>query len=210
MQSLQELVNQHLSSKADEEEREFSTSQFRHIWEQLYPADAQPDETLYQICEDVFLATVDPTQQAQLQYKPGGWTIKLSESALKTGVVTSLLGGILVGAGLTGLPALLIPAVVPLMFEVEKVRLTRSEQEVFAELSWRDEARTQTADDLYAKLPMGIQEELSKLDFLDFLEKCRRAGLVDEQASPVSVVTPIETKYSLRSSGHPKFRVTVI
>jgi hypothetical protein len=209
MQLLQELVNQHLSSNA-EEGSEFSTTQLRYIWEQLSPADAQPDETLYQICEDVFLATVNPAQQAQLQYKPGGWTIKLSESALKTGVVTSLLGGILVGAGITGLPALLIPAVVPLMFEVEKVRLTRSEQEVFAELSWRDEARALTADDLYAKLPMEIQDELSKLDFFDFLEKCRRAGLVEEQKSPQSVVKPVESKFSLRAPEGPRFRITVI
>lgn len=67
MQLLQELVNQHLSSNA-EEGSEFSTTQLRHIWERLSPADAQPDETLYQICEDVFLATVNPAQQAQLQY----------------------------------------------------------------------------------------------------------------------------------------------
>lgn len=209
MQSLHEFVNQQLSSNA-EDGPEFSTTQLRHIWEQLYPTDAPPNETLYQICEDVFLATVNPAQQVQLQYKPGGWTIKLSESALKTGVVTSLLGGILVAAGITGLPALLIPAIVPLMFEVEKVRLTRSEQEVFAELSWRDEARTLTADDLYAKLPIEIQDELSRLDFLDFLEKCRRAGLVEEQKNPQSVVNPVESKFSLHPSRSPNFRITII
>lgn len=208
MQPLQEFIDARLPANATQ--AGFSQQQLRELWQQLYPLDAAGAESSYQTVEDAFLAQLHPAVLAELAYKPGGWTIKVSESALKTGLVGALLTGVLISSGLGGIPALVIPAIVPLLFEVEKVRLSKSEQLILAELTWQAEARALTAAALYALLPTPIQDELSQLDFSDFLEKCRRAGLSEESESDPLALQPPDKRFSLRSPGQPRFRVTIL
>jgi hypothetical protein len=51
-----------------------------------------------------------------------------------------------------------------------------------------------------------VQDDLSRREFVDFLEKCRRAGLADETASG-SIVNP-DAKFTLHDQA--KFRVTIV
>ena len=82
---------------------------------------------------------------------------------------------------MTGLLPLVAPAVLPLLFDVRQVRLGPSEEIVLAELRLSPEARAGglTADELYARLAPQTQRQLSRLDFADFLDQVRRAGLAD-------------------------------
>jgi hypothetical protein len=94
--------------------------------------------------EEVFLQTAAPDHRRELEFSPGGWKIKLSEASIKTGLTATLLTTALVTSGAAGIPALVIPAVLPMFFDVEKVRLTKSEEGILAQLTMRDVARTGT------------------------------------------------------------------
>jgi hypothetical protein len=48
-----------------------------------------------------------------------------------------------------------------------------------------DLAEGKIADDLYAALKPEIREQLSRLEFADFLDSCRRARLLDESAGGI-------------------------
>jgi hypothetical protein len=67
---------------------------------------------------------------------------------------------------------------------VHQVRLSRSQELILAELQPTPEARPGglTAEELYAKLTERTRNQLSWLDFVDFLDQIRRAGLADPAA----------------------------
>src|ERR1035441_8958534 len=87
----------------------------------------------------------------------------------------AFLAGVLAASGVAGLLPLVAPAVLPLLFDVHQMRLTRSRELVLAELQLTPEARSGglTAEELYAKLPYQIRDQLSWLDFVDFLDQGR-------------------------------------
>jgi hypothetical protein len=151
----------------------------------------------------MFLEAASPEQGgAELALRPGGWTLKLTEGVVKGSITAALLGTILAAVGFPALPALVLPAVFPILFDLEKVRLTKKEEVLVTLLALREEARAgQQPRQLYDLLPPGVREQLSFLDFADFLEKCRRAGVAD--LSPNQSV-------ALRASDKAKFRVTIM
>lgn len=194
-----------LLAPVETKEAEFSRAQLADVWAQICPPEAAGD-AYFSTFEEAFLQTAAPDRHRSLAFGPGGWTVKVSEASIKTGLTTALLTTALVASGSAGIPALVIPAVLPLFFDVEKVRLSKSEEGLLAQLTLREDARSGTADELYARLPDDVREDLSKREFTDFLEKCRRAGLADESESG-SIVNP-DAKFTLRDQA--KFRVTIV
>jgi len=113
----------------------------------------------------------------------------------------ALLAGLLVAVGATGIPAAVLAAVVPTLFDVEKVRLTPRQEYILADLVGHKDALdgTLSTDQLYDRLPPETQAEVSRLDFAEFLDACRRAGLADY--GPDGTVT-------LKPSDKARFRIT--
>lgn len=99
-------------------------------------------------------------------------------------LATAFVAGVLAASGVTGLLPLVAPAVLPLLFDVHQVRLRSSEELVLAELQLTPEARSGglTAEELYARLSYQTRNQLSWLDFVDFLDQVRHAGLADSAA----------------------------
>lgn len=174
----------------------------RRIWRHLSLENVGIDDR-YDLFEEIFLeGSSSEHGGAELALRPGGWTVKISEGILKGSLTAAILGTILAAAGFPALPALVLPAVFPLLFDLEKVRLTMKEKQVLAALTLRDEARTgQPPSKLYQLLPATMRRQLSFLDFSDFLEKCQRAGLADQH---------LMTGVSLRPVGEAAFRVTIL
>jgi hypothetical protein len=70
---------------------------------------------------------------------------------------------------------------VPLFFDVSRVTLTPGQEYLLGELVAHKEALDGTLgpEQLYERLSPGAREGLSKIDFVHFLDVCRRAGLAD-------------------------------
>jgi hypothetical protein len=155
------------------------------LWAQMFPGQDGATRTGLRTFQTAFRAAVADTEGAEtLELRSGGWVIDLRGGLIRSALATAFLAGVLAASGVTGLLPLVAPAVLPLLFDVRQVRLTRSQELVLAELELTPEARSGglTAEELYAKLPYQIRNQLSWLDFVDFLDQVRRAGLADPAA----------------------------
>jgi hypothetical protein len=169
-------------------------------------SDLMPDTYAGRRGLDVFLqavqAAADETADAELQFRPGGWQVDLRRGAVQSVIAAALIGGLLIALGATAIPAAVVTAVVPLFFDIKRVTLTPGQEYLLAELVGHKEALdgTRTPRELYDQLTDEVRGQLSFMDFADFLDTCRRAGLADTSGSGTVTVRP---------PGDARFRITL-
>jgi hypothetical protein len=152
--------------------------------------------------QDAFLEyTGHKKQDEKLSFFKGGWTIKI-----KAGLVKAALSGAFMCSVFSMIPefqvaASVLPGVIPFLFEIEKISLSKKEDYILAKLLVRDEVKKHlhSADELYDKLPKKIRQDINHLDFLDFLEKLDMAGHIKRKTSG---------EYQL--SGKKRFKITFV
>jgi hypothetical protein len=173
------------------------------VWEDLTgwaPAD-RPDA--WDAFEDAVRGSLDPA--AGLQVRPGGWTVDLAGTIARTSVAAALIAGAMWPAGLDQLPAYVLPQVLPLLFDVRRSRLTRSERGLLLELRLTgtpgQAAYPWPAAALYGRLPPRARDHVAAADFADFLDRLVAAGEADAADAD---------EYVLRPADRPAwFRLTV-
>ena len=169
-------------------------------------SDLMPDTYAGRRGLDAFLqavqAAADETPDADLQFRPGGWQVDLRRGAVQSVIAAALIAGLLIALGATAIPAAVVTAVVPLFFDIKRVALTPGQEYLLAELVGHKEALdgTRTPRELYDQLTDEIRAQLSYMDFADFLDTCRRAGLAD--TSGTGTVT-------VRSADDARFQITM-
>ena len=168
-------------------------------------SDLMPDTYAGRRGLDVFLqavqAAADETADADLQFRPGGWQVDLRRGAVQSVIAAALIGGLLIALGATAIPAAVVTAVVPLFFDIKRVTLTPGQEYLLAEVVGHKEALdgTRTPRELYDQLTDEVRGQLSYMDFADFLDTCRRAGLADTSGAGTVTVRP---------SDDARFRIT--
>jgi hypothetical protein len=140
-----------------------------------------------------------------LQVRPGGWVIDLRASAVRTALAAALVGGVMWQAGLDQLPGYVLPAVLPLLVDVRHARLTHGDRKLLLELRLAQTSAQAplpwSADALYGRLPAAVQQQVSPVDFADFVERLVQAGEANRAQSEEVVV---------RQAGDPAWiRITV-
>jgi hypothetical protein len=118
-----------------------------------------------------------------LRVRPGGWVVDIRSSVIRTVVAAALVGGALWHVGLDQLPGYVAPAVLPLLVDVRKVRLSRADDRLLVDLRLtRTTAQMDwpwPADALYSRLPADVQERVAPGDFADFIDRLVQAGEAD-------------------------------
>jgi hypothetical protein len=144
--------------------------------------DDQPDAvTAY---EAALQANLDSSQPA-LEMRPGGWILDLKASTAKFAVSAAILTGVMVASGYDQIPAYVLPAVLPLLVDVERAKLNRSDRKLLLELraaSDRSFGQPADIDALYDRLPAQVRDRVPPIDFTDFVEKLVAAGEAEEFA----------------------------
>jgi len=178
-----------------------SSAELEKFWSELFPDTYEGRRGRNAFVDAVRTHAEAGSTDAALEFRPGGWQVKLAGSSVKGVLGGALLAGLLVAVGATGIPAAVVAAIVPNLFDIEKVRLTASQEYVLADLIGHRDAvdGTLTADQLYDRIPAETRTDVSRLDFAEFLDACRRAGLAD--FGPDGTVT-------LQPSDKAKFRIT--
>jgi hypothetical protein len=177
-----------------------SNEDLERIWSHLVPDNYSGRRGL-----DVFLDAVQAgagqEPGAELQFRPGGWQVSVQRAAVQAILAAALIAGLLVVLGASGIPPAVVTAVIPLLFDVQRVTLSPGEKYLLAELVGHREALdgTLTARQLYGRLDAETQSKLSFPQFLDFIATCRQAGLADTSATGTVTV---------RSSDDTRFRIT--
>lgn len=132
-----------------------------------------------EVFEDTFRAGCqEGEERPSLQMKGGGWVVNASSGLVKSSITAGLIAGILSMGGFSQIPVAVLPAVLPLLFDISRVRLTSSEECLHACISVNSSTlgSAKNFQELYQLLPSNVQSQLSIIDFGDFIDKCRRAG----------------------------------
>lgn len=180
----------------DEMDRTWFTDSF------LQPLGIEPDSRLGELCEDVLLEAVSDGDDA-FHMRPGGWRVNLAGGAVKALLVTVVLAAALFFSGADDIPLELLPVVVPLLVDVERVRLSRRDEELLIPLRVASDGVTGMAlrhEGLYNRLDPAVREQLNYGDFVDFCERLIKAGYADDAGYGEVRMRPV---------GHPAWlRVT--
>jgi hypothetical protein len=127
---------------------------------------------------DEFLAQIAPTGvDGELTLRVGDWRLDLSESAIRTGVLTAFVAAALIPQGLTEFAVGFVTAVLPSVFVIERVQLGAGDKRLLIEL--RSQILSGTDDELYTALPETTKAVVNRYDFADFLQRLREAGYTD-------------------------------
>ena len=148
----------------------------------LDPIGIRDGEPLADLCEDILLAAADTTA-GELQMRPGGWRINVGASVVRTLLASCLVGAGLLTIGADQIPIELLPAVLPLLIDVEKVRLDRRERQLLIPLKTASagiEGIAVNPEVLYNRFDPAVRTQLNYQDFLAFVDRLVQAGELDD------------------------------
>jgi hypothetical protein len=133
-------------------------------------------------CEAALGAHLD-SSQPQLESRLGGWIVDLKSSTAKFALSAAIMTGVLVAGGFDQIPAYVLPAVLPLLVDVERAKLNRGDRKLLVQL--RDAPGLSMGnpvdmDALYNTLPASLRRQISPINFAEFVEKLVAAGEADE------------------------------
>ncbi|MBK8078169.1 MAG: hypothetical protein IPK24_22095 [Kineosporiaceae bacterium] len=145
------------------------------------PLGIEADQHLVDLCEDILLGY---TAQApgELHMRPGGWRINVGASLVRTTVAAAIVGAGLIGIGADQVPLQLLPAVLPLLVDMDRVRLNRGDRQLFVPLRQASagiEGVAVNPQVLYNRLDPAVRAQLNYGDFTAFLDRLIEAGELD-------------------------------
>ena len=118
-----------------------------------------------------------------LEVRPGGWVVDTTSSLARTAVTAALMTAVMYAGGFDQIPAYVLPAVLPLLIDLDRVKLSRSDRKLLAVLRVNAGAaagQPVNTDVLYNRLPASVRQEISTLDFADFVDRLIAAGEADD------------------------------
>ena len=100
----------------------------------------------------------------------------------RAGILSAVAAAVLVHQGLTEFGVAFATAVLPAVFDIERIELSPGDRRLVTEIRLRYAYRQgfATEDELYAALPGATREVINRYDFADFIGRLRAAGLIDE------------------------------
>jgi hypothetical protein len=182
---------------------QLADEQVRRIWTDLTGIDPVGDPDAWEACEDAILGALEP--ERGLRMRPGGWTVDLRVTAVRTAVAAALIAGSMWPAGLDQLPAFVLPQVLPLLFDVRRARLSRQDERLLLHLRMSMNAEQMewpwVPEALYQRLPDELRSTVSPDDFHDFVRRLVQVGEADDAGFDEA---------RLRPAGRPAWlRITV-
>lgn len=137
---------------------------------------------------------------AELLARSSGWIFHARRSVAQSAISGAVMALLLKAVATIPLSLAIIPAILPYLFQVEKARLSRRNEEILLQLYRTARFRGKSADELYEALPIGLREQIHRIDFSDFLEAVTKTGHAEEIA---------RGKFRLRHPDRPRFTIHV-
>lgn len=133
------------------------------------------------LCEDILVSVADESA-GELHMRPGGRRVNLTASLVRTALAPAVVGAGLVFAGVDQVPLQLLPAVLPLLVDLERVPLNRQDRELLIPLQNAAaglEGFALHPEVLYNRLDPTVKDQLNFRDYLAFTERLIEAGELD-------------------------------
>ncbi len=117
-------------------------------------------------------------------YRVGRWSADVRRSTVQSAVAAAVLALGARAAGINSLPVAVLAVILPFIVDIDRVEVRASDREVVAALRRASPIRG-TANDWYDVLPTDVAQQITRLEFLDVLERLSAAGLV--KVDPVGI-----------------------
>ena len=143
------------------------------------------DEDVKSVIEESFLYLVGhPKDAEELAFGNSTWQVTLFPNIAKIATVTAIMSGLLYSSGvvqLSGLAGMILPAVLPLLIDIDTIKLSVKDNYVLTEMHRHKRLIYEEFEpkEIYNKLDAEIQEQISFIEFLDILEVLNLTGHVD-------------------------------
>lgn len=116
-----------------------------------------------------------------LDLRLGAWWLDVRRATLQSIIGSAILVPVCLAAGVA-IPTVLIPAILPFILALERMELKDSDRYLLARLAPAlDQPRGPL--ELYASLPEDVRHEVSRVEFLDLLQRLRTAGELTRDGS---------------------------
>jgi hypothetical protein len=124
---------------------------------------------------EVVVRLLDEALDDPLALRIGGWKLNVPLRLFQSLVASAVLVVGVEKLGTDSIAVVVLAAVLPFLLEIDKVRISPSEQLVFTELA-STLASPKLPQELWAALPDDIRHELTYLEFVDLLDRLEQAG----------------------------------
>lgn len=162
----------------------FTHEQLEEIIDYTVFASGNPfvDEDTKVVIERVFLSMTGHPQEAEvLAFGNTSWQVKITPNLVKTSVVASLMIGLLHASGATQLASLVLPAVLPLLVDIESIRLSVKDDLILSEMRRHEHLKDKEfwPQELYEQLHEDTRQQFTFAEFLEVLDALSLTGDVN-------------------------------
>jgi len=149
---------------------------------------------------EYFKNSLDKEKNDSFEFNTKGWKVKIAEGIAKSIINGASVYGLLHYLGVfDGMSTILVPLLIPILVDIENVKLSKSEEEVYLSLPINNFKNSyKTNREWYEAIPTEIQKDFTWLNFVDLLDKLYDGGLAERE----------EKKFKIYSKDENKFRIT--
>ena len=170
----------------------------KRLWAHLYPQSTAGSDEGFDAMQEALVSALRAEETAELEFRPGGWELDLRSGIVKSALTAALLTGVLIAAGATGLAPVVLPTVLPMLLDINRVKISPRDRFVHAALrKVSPDGKPMTAQELYDGLPGDLRDVVSPLDFAEFIDHLTRAGYVTASSSNVIVHPDDEPRFRI-------------
>ena len=137
------------------------------------------DEDAKSVIEQSFLLlTGNPQEAEELSFGNTGWQISIMPNLVKSSVVASLMIGLLYAAGATQLVSLVLPAVLPLLIDIDSIKLSVKDNLILSEMRRHENLKRKEflPQEIYDQLDAQTQGQFTFAEFLEVLNVLSLTG----------------------------------
>ena len=137
---------------------------------------------------------------SSFNFNTNGWVVYLKSGLIKSAIFAPALYGLLNYLGITSdLPSIIVPTIIPLLFEIEQIKISKEEEEVLINLRSKvDDKKYYSEEELYYSLSNNIRKQISFLSFKNFVDKFYSGGLITKNT---------KDKFMVAMKGRGKFKI---
>ncbi|WP_157117771.1 hypothetical protein [Nocardia vaccinii] len=157
-------------------------------WSVFNRGTAGADEGLVRFVD---LLSVD-TEIDGLEFKLGAWKWDVQANVANSVLSSLLIGGVFEATGHLHWAGYTLPAVLGVLFKMEKVRIETKDKALALVLQQQtgDDGRPRTVDELFNLLPQREKRLIAKSDFVAFVERLRQSGKAEQEIGGTFRIVP--------------------
>ncbi|MGW5216383.1 hypothetical protein ACWEQA_00805 [Nocardia sp. NPDC004085] len=172
-----------------EDRDSLSLDDIRDLWWSVFDRSTPGAETGL----DEFIELLSLSSEIEgLEFKLGAWTWDVATNTANSILSSLLVGGILQSTGHLHWAGYTLPAILGVLFKMEKVRIESKDKALVLVLQEKtgDDGRPRSIDELYSLLPRKEQRTIAKSDFIAFVERLRETGKAKPEIGGTFRITP--------------------